>query len=322
MSDTEHETGGCGFRHEAVIYSDDDEFLDGTLQFLRDGFHAGEPALVVVSRPKIRALRAELRGDGERLTFADVDVIGRNPACIIPMWARFVADEGRRHTRDHHTRVRGVGEPVSPESTTAELEECDLHERLLNVAFDATSDFWLRCPYDAARLERDIIEGVHDSHDHVVRDRVSESVELDRGRLLASFAAPLVEVPASASSYTFDDDEGITHVRELVSCRAREVGLTAAAVEDIVLAVHEIATNSIRYGGGSGTLRIWHDDCWLICDVHDRGHITDPLVGRRPPSPFARGGRGVWMANHLADLVQLRSSAAGTTVRIYARRSR
>ena len=78
--------------------------------------------------------------------------------------------------------MRGVGEPVWPGRTTAELSECDLHERLLNVAFTPGVDFWLRCPYDAQRLRADILHGVSDTHAAVVRDRVSMSVELDPDR--------------------------------------------------------------------------------------------------------------------------------------------
>ena len=88
-------------------------------------------------------------------------------------------------------------------------------------------------------------------------------------------------------------------------------------IADIVLAVHEIATNSIRYGGGTGDARVWRDDSTLVCEIRDRGHITDPLAGRRAPPGDAVGGRGIWIANHLADLVQLRSSSSGTIVRVH-----
>ena len=53
---------------------------------------------------------------------------------------------------------------------------------------------------------------------------------------------------------------------------------------DLVLAVTEVATNSVRYGGGHGALRIWRDDNSLICEVRDRGHLEYPLVGRRRPA--------------------------------------
>jgi anti-sigma regulatory factor (Ser/Thr protein kinase) len=312
MTDIDTVPGEGGFVHEAVLYADDDEFLDGTLQFLRDGFEAGEPILVAVNRPKIRALRGELHGEGERLSFADIEVLGRNPACIIPAWARFVDEH-----RSTAARVRGVGEPAWPGRTAAELDECDLHERLLNLAFDSCA-FWLRCPYDAARLPDSVTARVHEAHDIVVRDRVSELVELDHDRLVAPFAQPLDEPPLTAACVQFNDDRGIAQLRECVASRARELGSSEERTADIVLAVHEIATNSLRYGHGSGTARLWVDDGSLVCEIRDAGHITDPLTGRRAPRADAIGGRGVWITNHLADLVQLRSSADGTTVRVYS----
>jgi len=45
----------------------------------------------------------------------------------------------------------------------------------------------------------------------------------------------------------------------------------------------------------------------LICEVHDTGQIADPLAGRRLPSPTAVGGFGLWLVNHLCDLVQVRT---------------
>jgi hypothetical protein len=63
-------------------------------------------------------------------------------------------------------------------------------------------------------------------------------------------------------------------------------------------------------------LRLWEQDDRLVCEVQDAGRVEDPLVGRRPPSLGAVGGRGVWLAHQLCDLVQLRSGPAGTTVRL------
>jgi anti-sigma regulatory factor (Ser/Thr protein kinase) len=91
------------------------------------------------------------------------------------------------------------------------------------------------------------------------------------------------------------------------------------AAEDLVLAAHELATNSIRHGGGSGLLRTWRDGESLVVEINDSGTIGDPLVGRELGSEFSEGGRGVWMANQLCELVQVRSSAAGTVVRLHAR---
>jgi anti-sigma regulatory factor (Ser/Thr protein kinase) len=61
---------------------------------------------------------------------------------------------------------------------------------------------------------------------------------------------------------------------------------------------------------------MWVADGRVLCDVQDSGGLDDPLAGRRAPDPDAPDGRGLWLVNHLCDLVQLHSSPAGTTVRI------
>ena len=63
-------------------------------------------------------------------------------------------------------------------------------------------------------------------------------------------------------------------------------------------------------------VRIWQDDDALMCEIRDVPRVQDPLVGRTLPAWDDEGGRGLWMANHLCDLVQVRSGRSGTTVRI------
>jgi anti-sigma regulatory factor (Ser/Thr protein kinase) len=83
--------------------------------------------------------------------------------------------------------------------------------------------------------------------------------------------------------------------------------------------VHEIATNSIRHGGGMGMLRLWRTNDSLVCEVQDAGHITDPALGRVQPGASAAESRGLWIANQLCDLVQIRSGVEGTQVRMHKR---
>lgn len=75
--------------------------------------------------------------------------------------------------------------------------------------------------------------------------------------------------------------------------------------EDLVLAVSELAANSVLHGGGRGILRTWEDGDVLICEVSDSGLIANPLVGRSLPTPDQIGRRGVWLANQLCNLVQV-----------------
>jgi anti-sigma regulatory factor (Ser/Thr protein kinase) len=54
-----------------------------------------------------------------------------------------------------------------------------------------------------------------------------------------------------------------------------------------------------------------------VCQVRDRGHLTDPLAGRRPAPRHQGGGRGLLLVNELADLVRMHTSCQGTTINAY-----
>ncbi|MFY9848492.1 MAG: ATP-binding protein, partial [Trebonia sp.] len=55
----------------------------------------------------------------------------------------------------------------------------------------------------------------------------------------------------------------------------------------------------------------------LVCEIRDRGVITDPMVGRQPPPPNASGGHGLWLVHQVCDRVELNSDENGTVVRLY-----
>jgi hypothetical protein len=61
---------------------------------------------------------------------------------------------------------------------------------------------------------------------------------------------------------------------------------------------------------------MWQDGATLVCEVRDEGVITDPLAGRRRPSLLTRGKAGLWIANQVCDLLQIRSAPGrGTVIR-------
>lgn len=313
----EHAPANTGtFRHEALLYAGEDEFVDSTSSFLRDGVEAGEPALVVVSARKIGLLREALDADAGSVLFADMADVGANPARIIPVWRDFVDEHA-----DSARQFRGIGEPIWAERTAAELAECQRHESLLNVAFDAGPSWWLVCPYDLDGLDAGVIDEARRSHPFVrTGDSSFESLDY-RGRTdcAAPFVAELPEPPIEPAQVAFAAGDDLSVVRAFVAQRAESAGLAAGRTMDLVLAVDEVAANSIRYGGGLGTLRIWREDDVLVCEVRDRGRIEAPLVGRERPSPEREGGWGLWIVNQLCDLVQLRTFADGSVARLHMR---
>jgi anti-sigma regulatory factor (Ser/Thr protein kinase) len=304
------------FRHEAVLYAGMDGFLEATVPFLRDAALAYEPTLVVVSTAKIDRLRAELGAAADQITFADMSAVGTNPARILPAWRAFVDRHGWEERR-----LRGIGEPIWAERSPAELVECQRHEALLNLAFADTADFWLMCPYDTDALDPAVIEKAHHSHPVVVQNgagRDSASyVHVDA--VAAPFAEPLPEPPAGAHELPFATGT-LGAVRAFVAAHAAAAGLGELRGSDLVLAVNELATNSVRHAGGQGVLRVWHEGDALVCEVSDTGAIVEPLAGRRRPGEDQVGGHGLWMVNQVCDLVQVRAFATGGAVRLHMRR--
>jgi anti-sigma regulatory factor (Ser/Thr protein kinase) len=306
-----HATATAGaYRHAAVFYAGLDGFVAKTAPFIRAGVASKQPTLVVVPVEKIDALRRELGGDTAGVEFADMQDVGANPARIIPAWREFVEAHGERPTR-------GIGEPIFPERSPAELTECQHHERLLNPALEG-SNLFLVCPYDTDALPRDVIAEARRSHPLVQdSDQPYPSDSYDHGASAAGlFDEPLPEPTAPVEELPFNLT-GLPEVRGLLRRYAALSGLDQDRTGDLVLAAGELATNSVRHGGGRGTLRIWREDGRLICEISDRGRISDPLIDRRRPGQNQLGGWGLWIANQACDLMQLRSLADGTVARLH-----
>ena len=158
--------------------------------------------------------------------------------------------------------------------------ECQRHESLLNLAFADAHGFHLLCPYDTTTLPDAVLYEACRSHPHVAGD-VGPS---DRPgyRSIDDVAAPLAEPlpePLSVPHSRVFQAGTLGGLRQFVHHHASAAGFAEDAAEDLVLAVHEVASNSVLHGGGGGVLRIWQEDEAMICEVNDRGVIRDPLAG-------------------------------------------
>jgi anti-sigma regulatory factor (Ser/Thr protein kinase) len=302
-----------GFRHEALLYQGEDDFLARTASFIREGLAAGEPTLVVVSAAKIDRLQACLGDQASGVQFLDMAEVGANPARIIPAWRRFV-DEHQEGAR----RFRGIGEPISASRSAAELVECQRHESLLNAAFDGGPEWRLLCPYDTEALPPEVIEEARRSHPLVALGTAREHSAVYRPAPGAG-DRPLPDPAGEWMEVAFRQGP-LAALRNFVSTQAVELGTSAARAADLVQAMNEVAGNSLRHGGGEGVLRMWQEAGSVICEIRDGGHITDPLVDRRQPASDTHAPRGLWLANQLCDLVQVRSlPTTGTVVRLHVR---
>jgi anti-sigma regulatory factor (Ser/Thr protein kinase) len=236
--------------------------------------------------------------------------IGANPAQIIPAWQEFVAvHDGKA--------LRGIGEPIYAARGDAELTECQHHERLLNPALDG-ADLFLICPYDTEALPPEVIAEARCSHP-LLHDGTAweDSDKYDHESVAGGlFAEPLPEPDCQVEERWFDQG-GLPQVRAMLRRYAQSSGLEAERADNLVLAAGEIATNSVRHGGGHGILRLWRENGSVVCEIRDGGQIDDPLIDRRRPVQHQLGGWGLWIANQASDLLQLRSLEGGTVARLH-----
>jgi anti-sigma regulatory factor (Ser/Thr protein kinase) len=294
------------FDHPALFYRDEQEYLAGTLPFITEGLAAGAPVAVSVPTANLALLRRELGGDAERVRMLDMTQVGRNPGRIIPGVLRAFADA---HP-DQHVRI--IGEPIWAWRSEAEYPACVQHEALINHAFTGRT-VTILCPYHVTALDPQVVADAARTHPVLVDStgrRDSDHYAPDA--VVADYNRPLT-TPPNAATFTADAAD-LGRLRCWADATARTCGLSADRTGDLLLVVTELATNSIEHARSSATVMLGVDGRELVCQVHDTGHITDPLVGRRPEAVGQRRGRGVLMVNHLADLVRLHTTTSGTSI--------
>ncbi|SDP93126.1 anti-sigma factor RsbA family regulatory protein [Lentzea jiangxiensis] len=289
------------FAHEALFYRDEDGFLTGTAGFVADGVEAGEAVLVAVPEVSIAPLRERLGGAADLVHFIDMTEAGRNPGRIIPGVLMAFSASTRR-------RFRMVGEPIWPGRTELEYPACVQHEALINAVFEGRRGVIL-CPYDAGALPGHVLDDAKRTHPVVIdgERRVASEWYTDPAGLADIYNVPLPPPPLGAEEHPFTVGT-LAHVRKLVAAFAHT--LRREEVEDLVLAVNELATNSVLHASGRGMLRMWREDGTVVCEVSDSGTGF-------PPSFTGLAGFGIVMVNLLCDLVRTHTSHSGTTVRVY-----
>jgi hypothetical protein len=299
------------YRHEAFVWHDVYDFVAGMVPFIKDGLETGEPVMVAVIPEHTQWLRDSLAGYADDVEFVDMSRLGHNPARIIPAWQQFLD-----HNSGLHRPARGIGEPIWPGRRPEELLECQLHEALLNVAVDPEIPFWLICPYDAQRLSACVLEEAHRSHPVIVESDAYQGSACYGGRahVDSMFAAPLSALAGEPRLTTFTSGD----VSRLVTYLKLELYVAGLAIDkaaDLATATHRLALGSLHRGATEGTVRIWCQPHSVVCEVTDDTEVSDPLLGRRVP--FAEDHNALWLANQICDLVQLRSTPTGTTVRVH-----
>jgi anti-sigma regulatory factor (Ser/Thr protein kinase) len=288
-------------QHDALPYSGSGGFVATAVSVVRGALDHGALPVVLADHQQITQVRAALGASTARVLGFDMSIAGRNPARVLPAVQHFV-------DANPDQQLVCVGEPVRIDDRAAVVDEVELHEWLLGLPAFHIWNCRLTCAYDASALPPQVIAMMEATHRPHAPDPARE---VDRVRAESLPPRPV------ASDELGVDRTTLHALRGFIAGRAEKAGLDDERVDDLVYAVNEVVTNSICHGEGRARVSIWAEERSVICEVRDRGWIRDPLAGRVAPRENKATGRGLWLVNQLCDLVQLRSSPAGTTLRLH-----
>ncbi|SBT37925.1 sensor histidine kinase [Micromonospora auratinigra] len=298
-----------GLHHDALLYDHDLGYRDAIRDFVAAGRAAGEPVLVAVPGHRLALVRP-LLDPLDEVECADMAVIGRNPATIIPA----VLDGFAR--RFPGRPLRFVGESLWPGRRPAAYRHCVEHEAMINLGF-AGQPFTARCLFDRIRLPADTLADVTAAHPWLCSGgaaRPNPGYRPPRA-VLDRLAVPLPPPPDDALTVPVTPD-GFAALRTAVAAVASTAGLAAERVDDLRIVVTELASNALTHGTGQSAARCWAAAGELVCEVTGPGELADPMAGRVPPAPTSVRGRGLLLVQRLGDLVDIRVADGTTTVRV------
>ena len=301
--------GAKALTHEAMPYQNIEESVDGTITYVLTALAHDQPVLVNLPGDRLNEIRDALESDARHVAFSDMSQDGRNPASIIPgVMHRFIDDHRGR-------RAAIIAEPMWAGRSTAEYTACLEHEALINLALaQQTAD--ILCRYDVASLPQQTLADVQRTHP-VLREKATQRINThyqDPALVLESISNLQPPTPQDAAVFRFSE---VAEARRMATEWGAASGLPTDRLTDVLIAISEVAGNSVEHAGDGGTMRYWRHSGSLIYEIRDRGHIRDRLAGRLPPPWDQESGRGLLMVNLLCDLVQLRSGPSGTTVRLW-----
>jgi anti-sigma regulatory factor (Ser/Thr protein kinase) len=302
---------GPSLVHQALIYQDAQQFVGAVLPFITEGLDRGEPVLAVATDTNCGLLRKELGKAADDVQFVEPARWYDAPGRTLAACHRYVQER-----REGQERVRVVGEPVWSGLDQLQTAGWKRFEAGLNVAL-AAAPVWILCSYDQRLLTPDVLADARRTHPQLA-GAPDNAEYADPNGLCAQWQLDLPPAPEGAhAALTFDGDPA--PVRRFVVSHATRLGLPPGRLDDLILAVNEVATNAIRHGAGSGQVRVWRDEQYLLCEVFDAGQAGERLFSVVPPSPDSEGGHGMWITRQLCDLVEIRALGSGTTIRLYIR---
>lgn len=285
------------FRHDVLIHDDDAALVNATRRFVRQGLDAGADVLVHGSRGRMVMLEQALAAH-PRLTYGYDEQMYVAPSQTLFEYQRQLAG------RSPGSRDVWVTGTVPLGATSAAQGAWSRYESAVNEAL-GSFPFQAMCTYDTRFTPPEVIAAALASH---------PGLNTGEGRVPcpdyhppADFLAlPLAKVPQApqeapqlATEVLGLDD--LDFLRGLVRSTARAASAVPLdAIEDLIVAVHEVTANGVIRGAPPVRVTLWADLAQIVVQVVDAGPGgVDPTAGYRLPD-FG-GALGLWVARHEVD---------------------
>jgi anti-sigma regulatory factor (Ser/Thr protein kinase) len=318
--ETTRSANAVRLEHAAGFHGSTAELLDQLVPLAEQAIDRDEPLAIALQPATEAALADQL---GHRLP-SEERLIRLRPPDTVPAGAS-AQTVAARWALDLRALGVSTGRPVTVLSQhTAALDGADGRfwtelDAALNVAL-ADLPVRITCFYPELPLHLEILDGARRNHPLLLTGgelHHNPGHHDPRAVLAARPAArpPLLgppDVRLSFSAWRLHDVR--TAVEEALSGR----GYERERVEDVVLAVNELATNAVEHGTPEAQLSLWTGGHGLICEIDDGGTLRDPLPGLQAPHPAEPRGRGVWIARQICDSLHVWTDSRGTHVRAHA----
>jgi anti-sigma regulatory factor (Ser/Thr protein kinase) len=312
-----------GAAHTALIVDSGDELLTVLVPELRRSAGSYDETLLVVGKDT-RTLLTEHIGD------LDGALRWGDPSAFYQRLG-FAYEGFRRYLAEQHTAGRRVHVVAEPDLTGGVDAGMHADRAAAYLAYEAVCNETY-APYDGATTciwnQRHhpafVLNGVRATHRYLLTatSRVPSPPYLSPERYLADRQdLPLQPAPADVDrEVVLAEVAELSRLRAVLHSWAGEHHFAGEPVDDVVVAAVEVAANGLLHGAAPVRVRAWHRNDTLIVQCDDTAGRRIPATAgyRRPQLAHAApGGRGLWLARQLTDVVITESTPGRTSVRLH-----
>ncbi|GAA4964681.1 sensor histidine kinase [Actinoplanes utahensis] len=317
-----HEAGS-GFVHTALIAGTDDEVIDALVPALRRSASTYDEVLMVVGKHTRALLAGHVDDLAGVLRWDDVAAFYRRLGFAYESFRRYLAEQAEAGRRVHVIAEPDLADKSDADPPPGRAEAYLAYEAVCNDTY-APYRFPVTCLWDTRHHSAAVIEGVQATHPRLLTPAGPQPSphyrQPDQYLTLRSHVT-LPPVPRAVShDQILSEVAQLSRLRALLNAWAGDNGFAEESADDLVVTAVEIASNALCHAATPVRVRAWRHDDTLVVQCDDTAGIPIPATAgyHRPDTTGALpGGRGLWLARQLADVVLIDSHAGRTSIRLH-----